>query len=468
MAEKTPKSNLTENFTLIRFAEYRPSTFTSDFTLEIPTLAQHITDESFQPINIVVWLELTSLTVKNAHLICTRLEELLATTLEVGKEIFHTFPPVAQSFTLTVNLLKYNISTQMIETIKLTKSFDQINSMLFKGLGRDIEKWIMQHANDSIKNPNFDLTRWNLQQGLVFIYDKISQKDESSIKDIHLLFLSCWHTEGPFEELYQLLEPFTHKFVSWIYLFTLSPINSLTVGLADLMEISIFDLLIDEKKIENLQLQWKNTLLTLIEPILEVTVLPTDLGLDYETATNLPFFQKQKTKENGFIIYNLQSQRYPLRMNFLVTLPVSTKDTPREYNPVVWKEIVLQLRMSNGKEFKKDLITEGTSYRLSASETLYQPERELNARMRRAQRLKNKLQAIIDYQSETSAQIKKLISEPEYLEKMINEEMVQESISDLKLAFEIIDYLQEQELLLAELPPVSKKFEPPQNNNSLI
>ena len=172
MADKIRKSDLSENFSLIRFAEYRPSTFTADYTLEIPTLAQFITDETFQPVNLVVWLELTSLTLKNVHVISTRLEEFIAKMIEVGKDIFRNFPPISGSFTLTIHLLQYNFTTQVIQTEDLTKAFEQINNQLYKGLAWEIEKWIIQQGQDFENHPDFDLTRWNLKQciKLVIIY----------------------------------------------------------------------------------------------------------------------------------------------------------------------------------------------------------------------------------------------------------------------------------------------------------
>ena len=108
MVTTTPKTNTKETFSFIRYAEYRPQTFTSDLTIEIPTLAQLITDETFQPINIKLYLELTSLTVINISLICTRIEELLSSMFTIGKGSFHTFPPVADSFSLELDLLQYS------------------------------------------------------------------------------------------------------------------------------------------------------------------------------------------------------------------------------------------------------------------------------------------------------------------------------------------------------------------------
>ena len=469
MSDVFKRSSLSSNFSFIRFAEYRPSTFTSDFTIEIPTLAQFITDETFQPLNFVVYLELTSLSVNNISKICSRLEELLSTAFNNGKEIFRTFPPVQNSFTLAIHLLKYNITTHEISVSNLTKSYSQLSASVFKGLAWDIEKWVL-HERDVIEQQNnFDITRWDLELSLKYIRSQSTHNDVEGVQNVYFLFLSCWHTEGSYEELFQNIESFPQNYVSWHYLFVLSPINSMTVGLTDLLGIDLFNLMVEPEKLANLQLLWKNKLSMLIEPILEVKITPTALGINYETATNLPFFQKQKDNQDGFFIFNLQSQRYPIRINLLVDLPVHNNQTPiADYNPVILKSIALRLRTSTGIEFKHEVLTEGTTYRLSASETLYQPERELNARMRRAQRLKNKLESILNYQSEVSAQIKKMISEPEFLEQMMDEELVQESIADLKLAFEIIDYLQEQELLLAELPPVSKKFQPPSNDNLLM
>ena len=469
MAQNSSRVGQLDAFTLLRFAEYRPSTFTSDFTIEIPTLAQFITDETFQPINIVVWLELTSLTMKQLHLICSRLEELISTTMDCGKEIFRTFPPSTDSFGLTIHLLQYDTQTNMINDTIVKKAYDEIASTLFKGLAWDLEKWISKIYKENESKSTYDATKWNVQEAVKYIQDKTTLPSEKPIQDVNLLLLSCWHTEGPFEELFQTVSPFAQTLVSWNYLYTISPVNSMTVGLADLLEIDLRDLLVPEKQLGHLQDQWKNTLLTLIEPILEVEIKPSSIGTNYNVATNLPFFKKQKDKDQGLLIYNLQSQRYPIRINLLFNLPVPDRDaTQLDYNPVVLESIELYLRTSIGKEFKKEGIKDGTTYRLSTHETIYQPERELNARMRRVQRLKTKLSSIVEYQSEISAQINKIINEPEYLEQAVDEQLLQESISDLKLAFEIIDYLQEQELLLAELPPISKKFEPPKNGNSLI
>ncbi len=100
MATKHQVVGNQESFSFIRFAEYRPQTFTADLSIEIPTLAQFIKDETFQPLNMVIYIELTSLVIKNLTLLCSRIEELLSIMFREGKERFRSFPPVKESFSL--------------------------------------------------------------------------------------------------------------------------------------------------------------------------------------------------------------------------------------------------------------------------------------------------------------------------------------------------------------------------------
>ena len=127
-----------------------------------------------------------------------------------------------------------------------------------------------------------------------------------------------------------------------------------------------------------------------------------------------------------------------------------------------------KLKTSSGEEFKKEVLKNCVTYRLPSGESQYQPERELNNRMRRGEKLKSKLDSILQQQSELNAQIKKMIVEPNFLQDMLDETAIKDTIENLKLAFEIVNYLQEQELLLAELPPIAKMFQPPTNGDLLI
>ena len=457
-----------ENFSFIRFAEYRPQTFTSDLTLEIPTLAQFIKDETYQPVNVEIYLELTSVAIKNVRTICKRIEEVVAILINVGKDNFRSFPPIEESFSLTLNLLKYSSGSKSIQSVKTVKSYNQMQHVLFKGLGRDLEKWILVMYAAAEQESDYNPSKWNLLQALNFVKEEANKNIIPQIKKIHLLFLSCWNTESKFEDAMQSLEPFDQTQVSWYYLFTISPLNSMTTAIADLLNVSVLNLLIEEKNLSNLQLTWKNIVSTLIEPILEVTVNPTAIGSKYSVATNMTLIQNQKHFKNKLVIYNIRSQRYPLRVNLLFNLPVQEQKNSGETDPVVLESLELKLKTSTGEEFSQEILKECRTYRLPAGESMYQPERELNNRMRRGERLKGKLQSILQQQSELNAQIKKMIVEPNYLQDMVDEEAIQESIENLKVAFEIVNYLQEQELLLAEMPPTSKMFKPPENNNNSL
>ena len=281
--------------------------------------------------------------------------------------------------------------------------------------------------------------------------------------------MSCWNTEGTFEDLMQKLDPLNENHVPWYYLMVISPLNSRTMAIADLLNMPIYNLLVNEKNLSNLQLMWKNTLLTLIEPILEVEINPTVLGSSYAVATNLTLFQNQKSGPTGCILYNIRSQRYPIRINFLFKLPVQDqKANQLPSDPVVLETLEIKLKTSTGEEFNRETIKNCTTYRLPAGETQYQPERELNNRMRRGERLKNKLKLILQQQSELNAQIQKMIVEPNFLQQRADDKTIKDSIDNLKLAYEIVNYLQEQELLLDELPPTAKMFQPPQSNNDLF
>lgn len=457
-----------ENFSFIRFAEYRPQTFTSDLTIEIPTLAQFIKDETYQPVNVEIYLELTSIAIKNVNLICKRIEELVSILIDVGKDNFRSFPPLQESFSLTINLLKYSTGSKSIQSIKTVKSYEQMQHVLFKGLGRDLEKWIRATYGTAEQESDYSPNKWDLMQALNFVKEEAKKPLIPHVKKIHLLFLSCWNTESQFEDVMQSIEPFEDTQVSWYYLFAISPLNSMTTAIADLLNVSVLNLLIEEKNLSNLQLTWINIVSTLIEPVLEVTVNPTVIGSKYRIATNMTLFQNQKYFENKLLIYNIRTQRYPLRVNLLFNLPVQDQKNSGETDPVVLESLELKLKTSTGEEFNKEVLKECRTYRLPSGESIYQPERELNNRMRRGERLKRKLQSILQQQSELNAQIKKMIVEPNYLQDAVDEETIQESIGNLKLAFEIVNYLQEQELLLAEMPPISKMFKPPANNNNLL
>ena len=469
MVTVPPGQDQKETFSFIRFAEYRPQTFTADLTFEIPTLAQFITDETYQPINMKIYLELTSLTIINITLICNRIEELLSTMFKVGKESFHIFPPINDSFSLEIDLMQYSVTTATILTRKFSKSFDQMQNTLFKGLGREIERWIVNIHKTAEQTKDYDPTRWNFQKALDYIKEQSTKEQHAKIKELNLMMLSCWNTESSFEDLIQILEPFEEAYVPWHYLLVISPMNSITTALADLLEVPIYNILVDEKNLSNLQLMWKNTLLTLIEPIIEVTINPTVIGSNYLVANNLSLFQNQKPRPQGFILYNIRSQRYPIRINFLFKLPVQEQKTNQiPQDPVVLEKLELKLKTSLGEEFKREEIKNCLTYRLPAGESQYQPERELNNRMRRGEKLKTKLKTILNQQSELNAQIKKMIVEPNFLQEAGDETTIKDSIDNLKLAFEIVNYLQEQELLLAELPPTAKMFQPPQNNNGIL
>lgn len=468
MADTTKHVNTQEIFSFIRFAEYRPQTFTSDLTFEIPTLAQYITDETFQPVNLVLYLELTSLTIKNVSLICERIEELLSVMFTVGKETFHTFPPIKDSFTLTIHLLIFFSKNSTIQSINRIRSHEQMQNILFKGFGRDLEKWIILTYDSAQQDPEYNPSKWNFLQALSYIKEDSNNKESGTIKNINLLILSCWDTENSFDDVMQSVESFEESFVPWYYLFTITPSNSMTTALADLLSIPLYNLLVDDKSLANMQLYWKNTLLKLLEPVLEVKIKPTELGSKYSIATNLTVFQNQKILSDGLVIYKLQSQRYPIRINFLFNLPVQDPKSNPLTDPIILESLEMQLKTSTGNKFKEELLKDCITYKLPLGESEYQPERELNNRMRRGEKLKRKLESILQQQSELNVQIKKLIIEPKFLEEMLDEETIKESIENLKIAFEIVNYLQEQELLLAEMPPTAKMFQPPRNGSLLI
>jgi hypothetical protein len=468
MAEKLHKMDSQSSFSLTRFAEYRPQTFSADFTLEIPTLGPYLLEEHFQPFNLVVWLEVTSLTIKNLSLISARLEEIISITLNTAKDIFRIFPPKQDSFSLTINLLYFNHLEKRIKSVNFLWNAEQIQKSLFRGFSWDLEKWFFSEFSKISIQEYYDGSKWDLKLALNFIKEHSKLINSESIKEVNLLMLSCWDTEESFETLLQELEPFELADVSWYYLFTIAPLNSMTSIITDLLEMKKTQLLVPSDEVEDLQTFWKNNIIKLFEPILEITINPTEIGKNFEISTNVPKFQDEKVLENKLLIYNLRSIRYPLRINFFFTLPVMNKNQIiNNQDPVVLDSLILNLKTSVGTIFTSETLRRINTYKLSLIDLNYQPERELNTRMRRIAKLRKRLEELLQIQVEKSAQIKKMISEPSYLTEIGLEDSILETINEIKLTFEIIEYLEEQELLLAELPPITKMFKPPVNSDLL-
>ena len=212
---------------------------------------------------------------------------------------------------------------------------------------------------------------------------------------------------------------------------------------------------------------WKRKLLNNIEPKLIVTMDPHETwGVDFTSATNATLFQNVNTDdENQFVFYNLKSIRYPLRMNWLFKLPVEALENEIDsFNPVVWDRLKLSIQTSAGGVINEEVIPQGKTYRLEQNSIQYQPERELNERMRLANNLKQRLEQLLIIQGEKNQVLSKMIAEPQLLEDNLDHNLISNGLNDLKLAFEILDYLAEEELLLAEIPPITKMFEPPKTD----
>ena len=128
--------------------------------------------------------------------------------------------------------------------------------------------------------------------------------------------------------------------------------------------------------------------------------------------------------------------------------------------------LALRIKTSTDQIIKIENLLIGKTYRLLADQLEYQPERELNERIRLADNLKYRLEQLLSIQSEKSETIKNLIAEPQLLESQFdqNHGLILSSLNDVKLALEILDHLAEEELLLAEIPPTSKMFQPPKED----
>ena len=447
-------------FSFIRFSEWRPQTFSADVTLEIPTLAQFLTEEYFTPISFHFWVEITSLTIKSIQKMSKKIESLIEASMTVGKEVFRDFPPVEGSFEVSIHALQFNSQEQIIIDNIITFTNKQLANQINRGFSWDLEKWIRSIYTKSI-NSNYDCARWDIVKGIHFIQKYINELSINLFDIHHSLLFSGWHTEQ--FELENINSFESNSLTAKVYLFNLAPTFAKTLEFSKFLNIENF-YLFTEQSFELIDF-WKKKIQKIIEPVLELKIdINEKTGEEYKISTNSMLFQELKKNSDSIIYYNLLSIRYPLRINFLFSLPTSSLENQDSSSPIVWNKVIFTLKTSNGKILKQEVIENCKAYKLAQVDQQFQPERELNSRMRMADQLRARLETLLKQQTERMSSIKQLITEPQLLSEHLDENLLAESLNDLSLAFEILDYLSEEELLLSELPPTTKMFQPPEND----
>lgn len=454
-----------DSFSFIRFAEWRPQALSAEITLEIPTLAQYLKDDDFSPVTFHLWLEVSALSLKNVDLICKRVEELIDISFSSTKNSFRVFPPTKDSFELVVHLLSYDIPQRKIQIKDEFWSNKELTSTINRGFSWELQKRISNAYKELNSSESWDNSQWNLENSLSTIFSSILNDDDSTVVNYHGILLSGWHTTGPFEEVLDFGKNFDLLYFSKkLSFFTIAPINKYVNDLGKALNLKIE--CFTSKNYNSILNSWKRKLLSNIEPLLDLTIKPHETwGNDFSSSTNAALFQDVITEEKTITFYNLQSIRYPLRINWSFTLPTEALEQQLDsFNPVVWNNLNLTIKTASGRVIKVENISDAMTYRLPQGNLEYQPERELNERMRLADSLKYRLERLLDVQSSKSEIIRKLIAEPQLLEDNLDHELIAESLNDIKLAFEILDYLAEEELLLAEIPPITKMFKPPETD----
>ena len=189
-----------DNFSFIRFAEWRPETLSAEITVEIPTLAQFLMDQYFTAVTFHIWLELTSITIKNLENIGRRIEDLLDQSFSSVRGSFRKFPPSPQTFGLTLHIMLYNSSNGFFMVKEESWTGEELKSSINRGFAWDFQKRINTIYTEQCKT-DWDNSHWDLAKCLDVIKSMVKDDDDSKCINVHGILISGWHTTGSFDQV---------------------------------------------------------------------------------------------------------------------------------------------------------------------------------------------------------------------------------------------------------------------------
>lgn len=447
----------------LRFAEWRPQTLSAEVTIEIPPVIQYITENSLNSLDFHCWIELTSLTKKNAEHISRHIDQLLVVGLTVAQETYKKFPPRANSFNLIVHLISWHGNEKLTER-RFSWKIEELLQIRGRRLSLDLLKIINETYKENSSNDTWDASRWGINKFLKYLNAQVEITNErfSYGENVHLIYIAGWNTEenldiNKLDDNYALKQCFSFNKG---YLFYLA---SKTSFLNQLEEIYKFDSIgILETVFEQYSDEWESFLLDIIEPTLVVTLTPNTLWRsNYTIATNLSFSQHFTLNEHEIIFKNIRSLRYPIIINFLFYLPIESMESLANLEPIVWE--MIELKLEGIELISSDQMGAVTAFKLPLANPKYQAEREINERIRLNHNLQQKIRNLMKEISSRSLTINEWISQSDFQSEEENALLfpfIDQGLSDLDLAFQIIDWLSEDELLLSEIPSTKKNFLP--------
>lgn len=433
----------------LRFAEWRPQTLSADVTLEIPPIVHHISEEDFQSLDFHCWIEMTALTIKNAGTIANHIDQLIEIALRIGRSSYRNFPPLKNSFRLTLHFLSWH-SEFGIQEKSLLLSTNELLRLAGRTLNRDLEKIIKDNYDILYQNPIWNPSQWSIIDVLDFLQETIMDINKKYLdgQNIHIMIISGWETENSnikdTKNSYEVINNMMSHGKGYLYSFV--PLIKFMKFLEDILgikSISIMDITSDQY-----ETQWKQSLLSQIEPTLEIEIISNDTWVQsFALATNLSLFDKSKQTKNGLILHNIMSVRYPVILNFLFKLPIkSLQNSSADFSPVLWDKIVLILKGKN--IILEQTISSQPVSALPLADIKYQSERELNERIRLADSLRQNIENIVNKINQNTNRMNNWISNPNSIQLNTVKQFLSTELNDLSLAIQILDHLAEEELLL--------------------
>ncbi|MHA2364740.1 MAG: hypothetical protein ACXAC7_12365 [Candidatus Hodarchaeales archaeon] len=440
---------------IIRYSEYRPQTLTADITIEIPPIIHHVTEEDLTPLNFHFWVEFTSLTKKKAQILAKKIDQMIKVALNTGRKSYRKFPPVPASYELHIHFLSW-FEDLNVQEDQFSLSHDNLIRITGRTLYREIEKVI--HEKYSHQSSSWDPSRWSLRDGLEFLQNKVPEVNKKFLsgENIHILLFSGWNTEKSVDSTVNKY-PSLHKNLELNrgHLISLVPKTTTLKMLEEILGLNSVNLSDINEKL------WKQSLLNLIEPILDCRIKFTPdqtWGQNFSFASNLSLFEQVTREDRGVILRNIRSVRYPVRFNLVFQLPSESLQSMDSFTSLLWEKITISL-IGRKKTIKQTMET-SSAYTLPLANPEYQAERELNERIRLADSLRQKIDSLLKKVENQSEKLTQWIKQPQSIESSDIIGFIGTNLNDLDLSFQILDYLAEEELLLAETRPVVKTFQP--------
>lgn len=455
----------------LRYSEWRLQTLSADVTVEVPSLAHHISEDVLTPVTLHFWVEATALTERHLRQVADLLDNLVAETLALGRGTYRRFPPTPTSFATHLHLVRWHPNGGVDEETVQWSAED-----LLPKAGRtwawDVERFVQQVMTRWRGEEGWDPTRWDLETVLTHLQQwivELNGKGQAEEQVVHGVVMAGWSTEGVLNpelagihsQLGQIL------LTNGTLLLTAPPTNTLKQYLT---QLGLAPKLAVGGRQEQLVGTWTTVVQSLVEPQLEVTVSPNKTwGQHYTFATNLPLFLQVRRNKTGVVVNNVRAVRYPVRLNFLFRIPSSSLERKVGlFVPVVWDELVVQLRTAAGKVLAKQVLPPCTAHPLPVRDSYYQVERELNQRLRQADTLRRKLEELLEGTGDQVANLQSQLTDLTNVDIGELLTTLDQSYQDLSLAFQIIDYLSEEELLMAEVPPTTKSFQAPDTTEGMV